>query len=69
MLEPESTTGGLLRVSRTTLVTVETAKTDDKSTFIADTLKRGAVVSVFWKGAAVVETRELLTPAIANVEV
>lgn len=69
MLEPESTTGGLLRVSRTTLVTVETAKTDDKSTLIVDTLERGVVVIVFWKAAAAVVARELLTPATANVEI
>lgn len=54
MLEPESTTGGLLRVSRTTLVTVDTAKAGDVA---------GVILC-----AEPALGRGLLSPATANVE-
>ena len=60
MLEPESTTGVLLRVSRTTLVTVDTAKTDDEPGFILDVAPGGEVgIESFEETAAL----ELLAPA------
>lgn len=82
MVESESTTGVLLRVSRMTLVTVETAKTDDEAMFMLVALGGGGggggeggagwpVVGriVLAGAAAVVAVRKLLTPATANVEV
>lgn len=79
MVEPESTTAGLLSVSRTTLVNVETAKTEDEAGFILVAPARGGVVEgeagwtvveriVAREAAAELAARELLTPATANVE-
>lgn len=78
MVESESTAGVLLRVSRTTLVTVETAKTDDEAGFILVAPGGGGEGGGAWPvvgrivlGAAakVVGVRKELTPATAKVEV
>lgn len=79
MVESESTAGVSLRVSRTALVTVETAKTDDEAGFIlvAPGGRGGGKGGAGWPrvgrivlgAAAVVAVRKVLTPATAKVEV
>lgn len=77
MVESESTAGVSLRVSRTALVTVETAKTDDEAGFILVAPGGGGKGGDGWPrvgrivlgAAAVVAVRKVLTPATAKVEV